>query len=136
MNGNGLTHTPLPLAPVRGWLETIKASEFGGEVRVDRDSGAPLWVIGLSARLAGFPRRVSIDCLIASQQPPSVPIDSEVVLVDPTVTMWSRKDGKHGVTVRASGVVLASEVEVPLATAEPVERRAGLPTKPQAGEGK
>lgn len=133
----GLTNIPLPLAPVGGWLETMSASEFNGEIRVDRDSGLPLWVVGISAKFEGMPRRVSLDVLVASAQPPSVPLDSEVVLLAPTATMWSRKDGKHGVTVRAAGVVLASEVPSP-AVAFPVvgePGRAGLPTKP-AGESK
>lgn len=128
-----LTNNPLPLAGVTGLLEEMTASQFNGEIKLDRDSGNPVWVVGLSARIEGLTRRVPLDAQVVAPHAPSIPIGSEVRLVDPTVTFWVLKSGKAGVTVRARAV---EPLNPPTATTptQPVEGeapRAGLPTKPQ-----
>lgn len=130
-----LMNTTLPLAGVTGLLEEITASQFNGEIKLDRETGQPTWKIGLSAKFEGLPRRVPLDVLIVAAEPPSIEIGTEVSLTSPTVAFWLLKNGKAGVTVRARDVVPASDPQPQVATAESAERR--LPTKPQqGGEGK
>jgi hypothetical protein len=135
-----LKNVQFPVAFAAVWLEEITAATYDGSPRLDRDTNSPIWVLGVSAKLEGQARRISLNVQVVSEQPPSVPVDAAVVLVQPTLSYWVSKSGRSGLTVRARDVVLAPEPQPPVAAsvaAEPVPGRAGLPTgKPQAGEGK
>lgn len=95
---SGLVNVALPLAHVEGVLEDVTAAVFDGVQKVDRLTGLPIWRLGLSARLGGMPRRVSIDVLVASVDKPAVHLDTQVVLVEATAMFWSITGGKSGVT--------------------------------------
>lgn len=96
-----LKNIPLPLAPVTAWLEEITAATYDGSPRLDRETNRPIWALGVSAKFVGHPRRVSLLVMVVAAEPPSVPIDSPIVLIEPTVTYWSNKSGRSGLTIRA-----------------------------------
>ena len=104
-----LKNVPLPLDLEEVWLEEITVATYDGSPRLDRETNLPIWRVGVLARFPGQVRRVSLDVMIVSEHAPSVAIDGPAQLVGATLTYWSSKSGRSGLTIRARDVVPAPE---------------------------
>jgi hypothetical protein len=82
------------------------ADRVTGEVRKDRDSGLDQYLVGITVRFAG-----TREAYVLNVQVPGEPVgvvENQAVRVhDLTASPWDR-DGRSGVTYRASAVTAAS----------------------------
>ena len=86
-----------------------------GEARTDRDSGLPLYQVGVTVRLVGT-REVETWTIQVPGEPVGLVEDEKVRVYDLSVVSWNR-DGRSGLTYRASAITPASAPAAPVAPA-------------------
>jgi hypothetical protein len=89
-----------------------------GEVRKDRDSGLPLYLVGVN--VSNPQAREAYSLMVQVPGEPVGLTESQVVKVyDLTASPWDR-DGRSGITYRASAITPANAPAPTAATATPV----------------
>jgi hypothetical protein len=73
-----------------------------GEARTDRETGLPLYQVGITVRVSGT-REAEVLTIQVPGEPVGVVVDEPVTLHGLTVAHWSR-EGRSGLTYRASAI--------------------------------
>ena len=100
---------PIDTAKLSLWLcasaPEVRSDPTTGEIRKDRDSGQPLYLVGVLVKVAGERRAYVLDVQVPGE--PSGLVEGETVKVaDLEAAPWER-DGRSGVTYRATSIVPA-----------------------------
>ncbi|MBR7824945.1 hypothetical protein KDK95_01400 [Actinospica sp. MGRD01-02] len=92
-------------------------SDFNtGEVRTDRDTGKPLYLVGVLVKVVGDRRAAVLDVEVPGE--PSGLVEGEpVVLAGLEARPWER-EGRSGVTYRAESITPARPTTPPATTAD------------------
>jgi hypothetical protein len=88
-----------------------------GEPRTDRDSGLPLYQVGVTVRLVDA-REVETWTIQVPGEPVGLVADEKVRVYDLAVAYWSR-EGRSGLTYRASAITAANAPVPPTVSAAP-----------------
>ena len=83
----------------------VKADPATGEVRTDKASGQPVYLVGVSVKLAGERKAYVLDVQVPGE-PVGVTEGSPVRLFDLVAVPWE-VDGRSGLSYRASAVTAA-----------------------------
>jgi hypothetical protein len=84
----------------------LYADRETGEARTDRDSGLPLYQVGVTVRLVGT-REAEVITVQVPGEPVGLVEDERVRVYDLAVAYWSR-EGRSGLTYRASAITPAN----------------------------
>lgn len=84
----------------------VRADPVTGEIRTDRVSGKPLFLVGVLVKMAGDRRAYVLDVQVPGE-PAGLSEGAPVVLADLEAAPWER-DGRSGVTYRASAITPGS----------------------------
>jgi hypothetical protein len=84
----------------------LYADRETGQARTDRDSGLPLYQVGVTVRLVGT-REAEVITVQVPGEPVGLVEDERVRVYDLAVAYWSR-EGRSGLTYRASAITPAS----------------------------
>jgi hypothetical protein len=87
-------------------LPEAVADRETGEARTDRDSGLPLYQVGVNVRLTGTREAYALLVQVPGE-PVGLVEDERVKVYDLRAVPWNR-DGRSGVTYRASAVTPAN----------------------------
>jgi hypothetical protein len=115
----------------------VRTDPTTGEVRTDRVSGKPIYLVGVLVKVAGERKAYVLDVQVPGE--PSGLAEGEAVAVaDLEAAPWER-DGRSGVTYRASSIVPApvpgAAKPEPAASAESASPGAGTSGRPSARGG-
>ena len=83
----------------------VKADPATGEVRTDKASGQPVYLVGVSVKIAGERKAYVLDVQVPGE-PVGVTEGSPVRLFDLVAVPWE-VDGRSGLSYRASAVTAA-----------------------------
>lgn len=101
---------PVDLGQLSGFtcalLPEAVADRETGEARTDRDSGLPLYQVGVNVRLTGTREAYALLVQVPGE-PVGLVEDERVKLYDLRAVPWNR-DGRSGVTYRASAITPAN----------------------------
>jgi hypothetical protein len=130
---------PIDTGKLSLWLcasaPEVRSDPTTGEVRTDRESGKPLYLVGVLVKVAGERRAYVLDVQVPGE--PSGLAEGETVAVaDLEAAPWER-DGRSGVTYRASAIVPAPvpDAAKPAVSGESASSGAGTPGRPNAKGG-
>lgn len=130
---------PIDTSKLSLWLcasaPEVRADPTTGEVRTDRDSGKPLYLVGVLVKVAGERRAYVLDVQVPGE--PSGLAEGEAVTVAGLEAAPWERDGRSGVTYRASSIVPAqvSGTATPATASESSSSGASSPSRPSARGG-
>ena len=105
-----IRNIPVDVGRLAGFTCTVKPQPYAdrdtGEARTDRDSGLPLYQVGVTVRLAGT-REAEVLTIQVPGEPVGLVEDEPVRVYDLTVAHWNR-EGRSGLTYRASAITAAN----------------------------
>jgi hypothetical protein len=101
-----LRNIPVDLGKLAGLLCTsapeVRADMVTGEVRTDRATGLPLYLVGVLVKVAGERRAYVLDVQVPGE--PVGLVEGEPVAVEGLEAAPWERDGRSGVTYRASAI--------------------------------
>jgi hypothetical protein len=101
---------PVDLGKLSGFTLALLPAPYtdreSGDVRKDRDSGLPLYLIGVNISNPDAREAYSLMIQVAGE-PAALELNQVVKVYDLTASPWDR-DGRSGVTYRASAITPAS----------------------------
>jgi hypothetical protein len=104
--GVEIRHIPVDTGRLAGFTCTVGPMPYtdreSGEARTDRESGLPLFQVGVTVRLVGE-REAETWLVQVPGEPVGLVEDEKVRVYDLSVSHWSR-EGRSGLTYRASAI--------------------------------
>lgn len=105
-----IRNIPVDVGRLAGFTCTVAPQPYAdrdtGEARTDRDSGLPLYQVGVTVRLSGT-REAEVLTIQVPGEPVGLVKDERVRIYDLAVAYWSR-EGRSGLTYRASAITPAN----------------------------
>ncbi len=102
---------PVDLGKLDGFTLALVPAPYtdreSGEVRKDRDSGLPLYLVGVNVSNPDAREAYSLMIQVAGEPAAGLALNQVVKVYDLTASPWDR-DGRSGVTYRASAITPAS----------------------------
>jgi hypothetical protein len=116
-----IRHIPVDTGRLKGFTCTVGPMPYtdrdSGEARTDRESGLPLFQVGVTVRLIDE-REAEVWLIQVAGEPVGLVEDEKVTLHGLSVQYWSR-EGRSGLTYRASAITHAN-APAPAAAVGPV----------------
>lgn len=105
-----IRNIPVDVGRLAGFTCTVGPQPYAdwesGEARTDRETGLPLYQVGVTVRLAGT-REAEVITIQVPGEPVGLVEDERVKVYDLAVAYWSR-EGRSGLTYRASAITHAN----------------------------
>jgi hypothetical protein len=92
----------------------VRSDFTTGEVRTDRDTGKPLYLVGVLVKVVGDRRAAVLDVEVPGE--PAGLVEGEPVTLDGLEARPWEREGRSGVTYRATSIVPATPTTPPAAT--------------------
>lgn len=134
---------PIDVSKLSMWLCTsapeVRSDPTTGQVRTDRDSGQPLYLVGVLVKVAGDRRGYVLDVQVPGE--PSGLVEGETVVVSELEAAPWERDGRSGVTYRAASIApapaagAAQPTPTPAPSAESASSGTGSPGRPNSRGG-
>jgi hypothetical protein len=125
-----LRNIPIDISRLSMWLCTsapeVRSDPTTGQVRTDRDSGQPLYLVGVLVKVDGDRKGYVLDVQVPGE--PSGLTEGETVLVSNLEAAPWERDGRSGVTYRAASIVPAPAAGSGAATAAPAPSAESAPS--------
>lgn len=119
-----IKNVPVDVGRLSGFTCSLLPAPYmdrdSGEPRTDRESGLPLYQVGVTVRLVGA-REVETWTIQVPGEPVGLVEDEKVKVFDLSVAFWSR-DGRSGMTYRASAITPVN-APAPAAASDPGSAR-------------
>jgi hypothetical protein len=105
-----IRNIPVDVGRLAGFTCTVGPQPYAdwesGEARTDRETGLPLYQVGVTVRLVGT-REAEVITIQVPGEPVGLVEDERVTVYDLAVAYWSR-EGRSGLTYRASAITHAN----------------------------
>jgi hypothetical protein len=105
-----IRNIPVDVGRLAGFTCTVGPQPYAdwesGEARTDRETGLPLYQVGVTVRLSGT-REAEVITIQVPGEPVGLVEDERVRVYDLAVAYWSR-EGRSGLTYRASAITHAN----------------------------
>src|SRR5258708_7343543 len=110
----------------------VKADLETGQIRTDRASGLPVYLVGISVKLAGTRKAYVLDVAVPGE-PVGITEGAPVRLFDLEAVPWAM-DGRSGISYKATAITAATPTGA-AGRADPTARRGRDPGRRRAGGG-
>ena len=107
---------------------------FGtGEIQMDKDSGQPVYTVGVKIRVEGETKADIIDVQVTGE-PVGIDEDDPLIIEGLAARYWER-EGRGGVTYRADSIRKAEEPTAPASKVTDITAQTGASAPPRVKSG-